>query len=332
MNGSIAIGQVLDDRFEITGLIAEGGMSSIYEALDRSTGRKVALKLPLLRNEIDPSYFARFRREEEIGKMLDHPALVHTLPVEKKSRPYIVLERLHGRLLSDIMKGGHPLHVAQALGIISKIARAMEHMHGRKIIHRDLKPGNVMMCEDGSIRVLDFGLAESVGIGPRGALGLAPPLGTPDYMPPEQVRGQPGDERSDIYSLGAILYEMVTGQAPFQSDDLFVLMNARVVGDPIAPCRLLQELSPQVEEIILRALARDPDSRYASMADFRRDLETPDQVIPTGRAGRLQAPTAWRIKWRRIQDFVWTILLFLGFTGVMILLAAIWGRHRFPGR
>jgi serine/threonine protein kinase len=294
-------------------------MAAVFEAIDLVTGQPVALKVPFPRYQREPFYSARFTQEEEIGASLSHPSILRIIPFKEKSRPYIVMERLEGELLADVLKRERRLPVDRALGIAIRVAQALEYMHERKVLHRDLKPGNIMLCKDGSIRVLDFGLATSEG-GPTGpAFGFIPSLGTPDYMPPEHVRGKMGDERSDIYCLGVILYEMLTGAVPFRGKDLFALMHARVVGDPIRPGEVNPELSPQLEEIILHALERDPRARYARMSEFRKDLEAPEQVIPTGRAQRLEPPRPLKILWRRTQHFVWTLVVILLLMALLVL-------------
>jgi serine/threonine protein kinase len=325
MRKPLAAGQSLDGRFTLARLIKEGGMSLVFQALDQRTGGQVALKVPFSRHEEDPIYFARFQQEERIGGKIDHPSVVRTLPTGDKSRPYIVMELLDGQLLSDYLGQNHPIPIEKALDLAVRIAKAMEYIHGLGILHRDLKPANVMLCRDGTIRVFDLGLAldkDSPEVPAR--LG-GQSLGTPDYMPPEHVLGKPGDARSDIYCLGAMLYEMVTGAVPFQAPDLFDLMHARIVGDPPAPSRLNPKISPQVEEIILRAISRAPENRYASMADFRKDLEAPETVVVTGRAQRLRAPNVWRLRWMRVRSFVWTLLIILGAIGLMVLAVATFG-------
>jgi serine/threonine-protein kinase len=318
---------VLDGRFEIKELINQGGMASVFEAIDRTTGTLVALKVPLSKYQTEPLYVGRFRIEEETGLMLNHPSLLRILPAGNKSRPYIVMERLHGKLLADLLKEGR-LPLDRALAIAISIAKAVESMHERKILHRDLKPGNVMMCDDGSLRILDFGLCTTEGPSKGGPLGIPSALGTPDYMPPEHVRGQTGDQRSDVYCLGVILYEMITGQVPFQEDDIFDVMNARVVGDPRRPRDLVPDLSPKIEEILLHALERDPDNRYARMSDFRRDLEAPDRVVITGRADRLTPPARWKLLWRRVRHFVLTLLIFLILMAVLALIVLVGAKPR----
>jgi serine/threonine-protein kinase len=307
MATEIQVGQVLDDRFHITGVISRSGMASIFKATDLKTQRPVAIKAPFMQFESDPAFYARFEREEAIGKLLDHPYILHIIPVEEaKSRPYIVMELLEGQTLRQLMRAVRPLPVADALRIASQLCEALDHMHKRKVVHRDLKPENVMLCKDGSLRVMDFGIAKAAGLRRLTFTGFSPTMGTPDYMAPEQVKGKRGDERTDIYSLGAILYEMVTGASPFEGTNPYAIMNARLSGDPVAPRKINPEISPQVEEIILHAMERNPYDRYPSAAAMKAELEAPDKVALTGRNERLRTPVLWRSQFRML----WMILLY----------------------
>src|SRR5262249_33992208 len=216
------------------------------------------------------------------------------IPVEKKSRPYLAMEYLAGQTLSELLKSVHPLPEPDAVKIASRICEALEYMHGKGVVHRDLKPQNVMLCNDGSIRIMDFGIARSQSARRLTFVGFTPAMGTPDYMAPEQVRGSRGDQRTDIYSLGAILYEMATGETPFGGDSPYVIMNARVTGDPEAPRKVNPKLTPVLEEIILHAMERDPKRRYQSAEDMRKELDNYEIVEMTDRFTRLQSPQIWK--------------------------------------
>src|SRR5262245_7975468 len=156
------------------------------------------------------------------------------------------------------------MSVSKAMSLVAKICDALAYMHEKEIVHRDLKPANIMVCDDGSLRIMDFGIAKAAGMRRVTFTGFSPSMGTPDYMAPEQVKGRRGDQRTDIYSLGAILYEMVTGRLPFEGQNAYTVMNARLLGDPVAPRTYNPALRPEVEEIILHAMAREPDDRYPS--------------------------------------------------------------------
>lgn len=327
MEREVTIGSLLDGRYKITSVLGLGALSSIFEALDEKTGRAVAVKVPLPGYEREPVYLWRFDREEKVGARLAHPSLVRVYPVPKKSRPYIVMERLEGTPLSSLLREGTPMPVHEALRIGAQIARALDYLHGQKVVHRDLKPANVFLCRDGSLRLIDLGLARD-GEGPEPGPAVAGAFGTPDYMPPEQVRGKSGDARSDLYTLGAMLYEMTTGYAPFRAEDPFVVMHSRVVGDPPAPRALNPALPPGVEEIILRAMERDPGRRYQTASEIWKDLDNPEGIEPTGRASQLRPPRAWKIHWRRSREFVWSLLAMLFFIAAMSLVAMKWGKHR----
>ena len=309
MSTEIEVGQLLDNRFQISSVIARSGMASLFKAIDTTTGKDVAVKVPFMQFESDPAFFSRFQREEEIGKLLSHPYILHIVSVEKKSRPYIAMEFLEGRTLGEILRKEKKLPETKALEIAGKIAEALAYMHepSRNVIHRDLKPDNVMLCNDGSLRIMDFGIAKA-GMRRITVVGFSSAMGTPDYMAPEQVKGQRGDARTDIYSLGAMLYEMTTGKTPFAGDNPYAIMNARLIGDPEAPRDVNSGLSPQVEEIILHAMARRPEDRYPTAQAMKAALDQPAAVQITGRRDRLEAPKAWRVKWQSMRTFVYAIL------------------------
>ncbi len=303
MGSELEVGQILDGRYRVTDLISRSGMASIFKAVDTTNDGVVALKVPFMQFESDPGFYSRFQREQEIGRALDHPYILHLLDAadQKKSRPYLVMEFLDGQTLGHLMQKVRPMPEHDALMIVSRICEALHYMHDHDVVHRDLKPDNVMICNDGSIRVMDFGIAKYEGQRRLTFGGFTPAMGTPDYMAPEQVKGKRGDRRTDIYSLGAILYEMLTGQTPFTGDNPFIIMNSRLSGDPVAPREINEHISPQVEEIILHAMSRIPADRYSDVMAMKEELDHPDKVEVTGRANRLVAPNPLHGRWRRIR-------------------------------
>ena len=309
-------GEILDSRFEIDSMISRSGMATIYKAKDLETKQTVAVKIPHMQMESDAGSFARFQREAEIGEMLDHPNILKFIKVPNKSRPYIVTEYLEGKSLSNVLNEVRPLPIPDAVQIASYICGALAHMHEHKVVHRDLKPQNIVLCNDGSLRIIDFGIAKSMEMRRLTFAGFTPAMGTPDYMAPEQVKGKRGDERTDIYSLGAVLYEMTTGSVPFEGPNPFVVMNSRITGDPIAPRKVNPQISEQLEEIILHAMEREPHKRYQSAAVMKAELDDPESVKVTGRARHLEAPKAWKTRWQGARLIVlsalFPILLFLG--------------------
>ncbi len=199
------------------------------------------------------------------------------------------------------------------------VCDALTYMHQKGVVHRDLKPENIMLCDDGSLRVMDFGIAKAEGLRRLTFTGFTSTMGTPDYMAPEQVKGKRGDERTDIYSLGAILYEMLTGQVPFEGANPYVIMNARLSGDPVAPRKLNPQISPQLEEIVLHALAREPSDRQPSAAILKAELENPDSVIVTGRSERLRPPAVWKSHWRMVRIILIALLVPVVIFGLLFL-------------
>src|SRR5260370_40847794 len=271
-------GDIIDGRFEIESVISRSGMASLFKAKDLENKRTVAVKIPYMQLESDLNSFARFQREEEIGELLNHLNILKFIKIPNKTRPYIVTEYLEGKPLSTVLNEMRPLPIQDAVQIASYICGALAHMHENKVVHRDLKPQNIMICEDGTLRIIDFGIAKSTEMRRLTFAGFTPAMGTPDYMAPEQVKGKRGDERTDIYSLVAVLYEMTTASCPFEGPNPFIVMNARITGDPVAPRKVNPQISGELEEIILHAMEREPHKRYPPALVVEAGLECPELV------------------------------------------------------
>jgi serine/threonine protein kinase len=266
------------DHYRIDGLVARSGMASIFRGTDTRDGRAVAIKLPHAEMEADPILFDRFQREEDIGKKLDHPGVVRVLTDENRSRRYMVLEWVEGRLLRQILNEQKKLPAERAIRITLALCKALEYIHAQGVVHRDLKPENIMIGPNDEVKLIDFGIAANAGSRRLTFAKLTEAMGTPDYISPEQVKGKRGDARSDVYSLGVMFYEMLTGKVPFTGPNPFVIMNERLLNNPIPPREVNPEITPELQEIIYRALERDPSKRYPNAHEFALDLEHPEKV------------------------------------------------------
>ena len=266
------------DHYRLDDVVAHSGMGTLYRATDLRDGRQVAVKVPKPEMEADPVLLERFRREQEIGQLLDHPGIVKTLDGEERSRLYMVQEWVNGRLLRTVMNEDRPLGIERATRLTLAICDALDAMHKMGIVHRDLKPENVMVGPDDRIKIIDFGIAMKEDARRITHVGMSPMLGTPDYISPEQVQGKRGDQRSDIYALGIMFYEMLTGTVPFTGANPLAVMNDRLVKDPPPPSEANPEISPQLEEIVFRALEKEPRNRYQTASEMALDLENQEQV------------------------------------------------------
>jgi eukaryotic-like serine/threonine-protein kinase len=309
------------DHYRIEGVAARSGMASIFRGTDMRTGRQVAIKVPHPEMESDVVLFERFQREDEIGRKLDHPGVVKVYGDDDRSRLYMVMEWVDGRLLRQILNDQKPLPPDRAVRIATGIAEALDYIHTHGVVHRDLKPENIMVDSQDNIKLIDFGIASNQGARRLTFAKFSQTMGTPDYISPEQVRGKRGDPRSDIYALGVMVYEMLTGKVPFSGPNPFAVMNDRLLNNPVPPRELNPEISPQLQEVIYRALERDPRNRYATAREMAWDLTHQDQVGISDRAelrNWKRRSTPWA---RRVLFYVGLALIPILVFGLLLLVA-----------
>jgi eukaryotic-like serine/threonine-protein kinase len=310
---SVHPGDVIDG-YRIDSLVARSGMASIYRGTEVVSGKLVAMKFPHPEMEADPVLFDRFKREADIGMKMDHPGVMRVLAAKARGQIYMVMEWVDGTLLRNILATQKKLGEERAIRISKRVCDALDYIHKQGVVHRDLKPENIMVDADDNIKLIDFGIAGQTG-SQRLTFGkLSQVMGTPDYISPEQVKGKRGDGRADIYSLGVMLYEMLTGKTPFQGPNPFATMNDRLLNNPTPPRELEPSISPEVQEIIYRALERDPSNRYATAHEFASDLADPGKVgVDTDRPEL----TDWKV---RKSSSARTVLFYAGIAMIPIVI------------
>ncbi|MFR9754790.1 Stk1 family PASTA domain-containing Ser/Thr kinase [Streptomyces sp. TR06-5] len=268
----------LGGRYELGSVLGRGGMAEVYLAHDTRLGRTVAVKTLRVDLARDPSFQARFRREAQSAASLNHPAIVAVYDtgedyVGDVSIPYIVMEYVDGSTLRELLHSGRKLLPERAMEMCIGILQALEYSHRNGIVHRDIKPANVMLTRNGQVKVMDFGIARAMGDSGMTMTQTAAVIGTAQYLSPEQAKGEQVDARSDLYSTGCLLYELLTVRPPFVGDSPVAVAYQHVREEPQPPSLFDPEITPGQDAIVLRALAKDPDYRYQSADEMRADIE-----------------------------------------------------------
>ncbi|MBG6055157.1 serine/threonine-protein kinase [Salinibacterium sp. CAN_S4] len=273
----------LAGRYQIGELLGHGGMADVHLGTDNRLGRRVAIKLLKPSLAQNPAFRTRFRREAQDAAKMAHPTIVRIFDAGEESIkddrgaeilvPYIVMEYVDGRLLKDIVADG-PLEPAEACRIIGQVLTALEYSHRAGVVHRDIKPGNIMITTSGQVKVMDFGIARAISDSSATIAETSAIVGTAAYFSPEQARGESVDARTDLYSTGIMLFELLTGRTPFRGENPVAIAYQHVNSEAPAPSSLNPKVSPALDAVVLRSLAKDRFGRYQSASDFRADVET----------------------------------------------------------
>ena len=315
MNTPVHPGQQLD-HYQIEGVADNSGPASIFRGTDLRTNCPVAIKIPRPEMEGDPVFIERFQREDEIGKSLHHPGIMKVFTDDHRSQNYIVTEWFDGQPLRQVL-AGKKLPQERAVRIALNICDVLAYIQNRGVVHRDLRPENILVDAHDHIKLINFGAAAQTGARRITFTSLSQVVGTSEYISPEELKGKRGDTRSDIYALGVILYEMLTGKTPFQGSNPY----DRLQKHPVPPREINVAISPQLQEVIYRALERDPRNRYANAHEFALDLSDLKRVGVAERPELRDWKKGRALPWKRVLLFGAIALVPLVIFGLLIYFA-----------
>jgi serine/threonine-protein kinase len=272
------IGTIVDNRFKIIHPLGQGGFSGAYMAEDLQTNEMVVLKIPDIQQLGDPAVYERFHREMDIGKLLNHPDLPSAIVFSEGSSPYLAFRYLEGESLAKLLHEKGKFPVSQAVDMVANLLDALDYCHRQGIYHRDLKPENLLLNQDGHLKVIDFGIAVMEGtprVTWRGFSGL---MGAPEYMAPEQIKGERGGAKSDIYAVGCLIYHLLSGNPPFTGDNPLTIMYQHMTANPKPLTAILPDLQPGIWAATRRALRRRKEERYNTAREMANDLRNPQNA------------------------------------------------------
>jgi serine/threonine-protein kinase len=337
-------------RYQLGDVLGRGGMAEVQRAVDTRLGRPVAVKMLRADLATDPTFQARFRREAQSAAGLNHPTIVavydtgeDTDPVTGVSIPYIVMELVEGPTLRDVLRDGRKILPERALELMQGVLDALSYSHKAGIVHRDIKPANVMLTPTGGVKVMDFGIARAVADTSATMTQTAAVIGTAQYLSPEQARGETVDSRSDLYSAGCLMYELLVGRPPFIGDSPVSVAYQHVRETPVPPSTFDPSISPNIDAITLKALAKDPADRYQTARDMKADIgrvlvgQQATAVVPrvTSEAAtptRVVAPPPVEVEDEEEKKSRAGLITFLVILGVLILGLGAWGIYRYVNR
>jgi eukaryotic-like serine/threonine-protein kinase len=314
------------DRYQIVELLGAGAYAESYKAVDTRNGDTVVLKIANPTLFADPANFNRYRREAEVARRLNHPSVQHAVDAgESRTEPYLVLTYVEGMPLRKRLRTfSGPVPINTVIDWGRQLVDALVYLHDQGVVHRDLKPENLLVTPNDRLVIADFGTAQLAGARRLTWRHLSESLGTPDYMSPEQVQGERGDARSDIYAWGVLMYEMLTGRVPFEGDNWMAVMAGHLQGIPMPIHKLRPDVPPVLENVVLHAMRRYPDHRYASAKELRDDLDRLDSLDPNSYdtapeppMGGMAAASSTRRLWAL------TAMIAVGFIGVVTVIIVL---------
>lgn len=271
-------GAIYDKKYKIVEALGQGGFACAFLGEDIETSNKVVLKFPDINQLGDPAVYERFRREVSIGKLLNHPDLPNAICYSEGNPPFLVLKYVEGESLANVIHEKGPFKIGEAVELVSNLLVALNYCHEKGIYHRDIKPENLLLSDDGHLKVIDFGIAGMEGAPRVTFRGFSSMMGTPEYMSPEQIKGDRGDARSDIYAVGCLLYQLLAGTPPYTGDNPLAVMYQHMTAEAKPLTKVREDITPELWAVVKKAIRRRKDERYSTALEMAEELKHPEKV------------------------------------------------------